>query len=101
MDSQPRRGQELHGYRPSTRGDDAEAPGPDPVNGALAAIERRAWEHLKPLLHPYLHWTTKDGQVLRGRKRVMAKLIDAPPSGPPSSCEIRDGQIYRWIDGPA
>jgi hypothetical protein len=76
-------------------------PGPqfDAIHEALAAVERRDWEGLKPLLHPYLHWTTKGGAMLRGRQQVMARLVADPPSGPPSTCDLRDGQIYRWVEG--
>jgi hypothetical protein len=76
-------------------------PGPQfhAIHEALAAVERRDWERLKPLLHPYLHWTTKHGEMLRGRKKVIARLVADPPSSPPSSCELRDGQIYRWVEG--
>jgi hypothetical protein len=73
----------------------------DLVYEALAAIERRHWERLKLLLHPYLHWTTKDGETLRGRKRVIARLVEAASPSPPSSCEFRDRQIYRWREGSA
>jgi hypothetical protein len=62
----------------------------DLVHEALAAIERRHWERLKLLLHPYLHWTTKDGETLRGRKRVMARLVEAasPLLLPPANSGI-------------
>ena len=71
------------------------------MEGALAAIERRDWEGLKPLLHPYLQWTTREGETLRGRTTVMARLADAPTPAAPTSHELRDGQIYRWIEGSA
>ena len=73
----------------------------DPTPEALAAIERHDWEALKPLLHPYLRWMTRDGETVRGRSKVMARLVDHPPSSPPWSCELRDGQIYRWTEGPS
>jgi hypothetical protein len=72
------------------------------VRNALVAIDRRAWDEMKRLLHPYLHWTAKDGRTIRGRKNVIAYLADAPPSAPPSAPparhELRDGQIYRWVE---
>lgn len=71
------------------------------MSDALAAIERRDWERLEPLLQPYLHWTTRKGGTLRGRKNVMARLVDAKPAAAPSASELRDGQIYRWTEGPA
>jgi hypothetical protein len=68
------------------------------VRKALAGIERRDWDELKPLLHPYLHWVSGDGQVVRGRNNVLTLLAEASPSAPPVACELRDGQIYRWQD---
>lgn len=71
----------------------------DPVvRSALAAIERCDWDGLKPLLHPYLHWTHRDGNTLRGRRNVLAKLARGPQSAPPTAYELRDGQIYRWAE---
>ncbi|NKE63371.1 nuclear transport factor 2 family protein [Lentzea sp. PSKA42] len=68
------------------------------VRDAVAAIELRDWELLKGLLHPYLHWT-EGGVTIRGRTKVLTHLMGAPPSGPPDSYELRDGQIYRWTTG--
>jgi hypothetical protein len=64
----------------------------------LASIDRRDWDALKSLLHPYLHWTGKDGRTLRGRNNVLARLARQAPTGPPRSIEIRDGQVYRWTE---
>ena len=50
---------------------------------------------LRPLLHPYLHWHGRDGD-LRGRSKVLAHLLDVPTPRPPAEVEIRDGQVYRW-----
>jgi hypothetical protein len=68
------------------------------AQAAIAAIERRDWDELKPLLHPYLHWTDRDGNTLRGRKSVLKKLADERPTEPPAFHELRDGQIYRWTE---
>jgi hypothetical protein len=68
------------------------------VRDVLAAIDRRAWGDVKGLLHPYLHWTGKDGRTIRGRKNVIAYLAEAPPSMPPARHELRDAQIYRWVE---
>lgn len=68
------------------------------VRNALVAIDRRAWDEMKRLLHPYLQWTAKDGRTIRGRKNVIAYLADASPSAPPARHELRDGQIYRWVE---
>jgi hypothetical protein len=64
----------------------------------LAAIGRRDWEGLRPLLHPYVRWRRADGSVLRGRTKVMAWLAAADPPRAPASYELRDGQLYRWTD---
>lgn len=64
----------------------------------MAALGRGDWARLRPLLHPYLHWT-QDGVTIRGRTKVLAHLADAPASGPPAAYEVRDGQIYRWTVG--
>ena len=66
------------------------------VRDAVAAVERRDWDVLTLLLHPYLHWT-EAGVTIRGRTKVLAHLADASPAGPPGSYELRDGQIYRWV----
>ena len=69
----------------------------DPVvRDAEAAIERRDWEILAPLLHPYVHGTLADGRRVRGRHQVLAALRDSPARGAPARYELRDGQIYRW-----
>ena len=68
---------------------------------AVAAIADRDWARLRPLLHPYLHWTGPDGQVTRGRAQVLRLLGDGPPAGPPARYELRDGQVYRWTQRPA
>lgn len=65
---------------------------------ALAAIEQRDWKALTPLLHPYLHWTRPDGHVLRGRKNVLAYLAVTSVETLPEDYELRDGQIYRWVE---
>jgi hypothetical protein len=68
----------------------------DTVRAVLDDAARGDWEALTPRLHPYLHWHTPDGRVLRGRRHVLAELRAQPPSAPPASHELRDGQIYRW-----
>ena len=70
------------------------------VCDVLDAIERRDWERLKRLLHPYVHWTTALEEQLRGRDVVIAQLAKDPPPAPPAYHELRDGQVYRWIDTP-
>jgi hypothetical protein len=63
---------------------------------AHAAIVAAEWDTVRPLLHPYLHWTDGNGTV-RGRSKVMAMLRRATKApAEPTSIELRDGQIYRW-----
>jgi hypothetical protein len=68
----------------------------DVASVAHAAIVMRDWDALHPLLHPYLHWVQADGQVVRGRTKVIGMLQAVGISGPPASVELRDGQVYRW-----
>jgi hypothetical protein len=69
----------------------------DPVaRETLVAIDAGDWDHVRLLLHPYLHFedaTTK----LRGRNNVLGHLRAITPVAPPNEVELRDGQIYRWI----
>jgi SnoaL-like protein len=65
------------------------------VHDVLDAVERGDWATVKALLHPYLHWR-EPGVALRGRTKVLARLAESPPPSPPSTVELRDGQIYRW-----
>jgi hypothetical protein len=62
---------------------------------AHAAIVKRDWGALQPLLNPYLHWGQADGQVVRGRTKIIGMLQAIGTSGPPASVELRDGQVYR------
>ncbi|MET0839063.1 MAG: hypothetical protein ABWY19_09805 [Marmoricola sp.] len=68
---------------------------PSPVAAAWAAMDAGEWHELRPLLHPYLHWQDRHGE-LRGRSNVLAHLRDVPTPKPPAEVEIRDGQVYRW-----
>ena len=70
------------------------------VSDVLDAIERRDWARLERLLHPDVHWTTAAEEQLRGRRDVIARLEGDPPPAPPAWHELRDGQVYRWIDTP-
>ena len=56
-------------------------------------------DYLKLALHPYLYWT-EPGSETGGRTKVLAYLAHHPNAEPPSSHELRDGQIYRWTIGP-
>jgi hypothetical protein len=69
---------------------------PEPTAAAWAAMDAGEWGELRPLLHPYLHWT--DGDVaLRGRSNLLKHLQSHPTPKPPREVEVRDGQIYRWV----
>ena len=65
---------------------------------AFAAIEAEDWQRVKPLLHPYLRWTGRDGHTVRGRTKVLDQLARRSPAGLPADYELRDGQIYRWVE---
>ncbi len=69
---------------------------PAPAAAAWAEMESGEWAELRPLLHPYLHWSD-GGTELRGRKQVLAHLATHPTPRPPHSVEVRDGQVYRWV----
>jgi hypothetical protein len=80
-------------------GDKQPASPMDPLVRQVAdAIAREDWEELKPLLHPYLHWTGADGGTVRGRTKVLERLKEHPVSSSPESFEVRDGQVYRWAE---
>lgn len=69
---------------------------PAPTAAAWSAMDAGEWADLRLLLHPYLHFS--DGRItLRGRVKVLAHLRETPRSRPPTSVEIRDGQVYRWV----
>ena len=68
----------------------------DPVvAAALDAIATRDWDRLRPLLHPYLHWSEPGKASIRGRTKVLTHLETNPAPNRPTSYELRDGQIYR------
>jgi hypothetical protein len=66
------------------------------IEEALAAIARRDWESLRPMLHPYVRWRD-GGTSIRGRTKVLAHLRAHPEARPPAWWELRDGQVYRWV----
>jgi hypothetical protein len=67
---------------------------PAPTMAAYFALDAGEYGELRALLHPYLHF--EDGPVsLRGRTRVLDHLREHGAK-PPTSVEVRDGQIYRW-----
>ncbi len=71
----------------------------DVAERAYQSIVDRDWPTLRPLLHPYLHWTGLDDVTIRGRTNVLAMLSERPsPPDRPSSVELRDNQVYRWLE---
>lgn len=101
MDGAPKAASGSRSHDRPARTDESPAGHRDPVEETLAALERRDWERLKPLLHPYLRWTTSEGETLHGRETVMARLADRPAAAPPSAHELRDGQVSRWRESSA
>ena len=68
---------------------------PVPAMAAYGFLDAGEYGELRPLLHPYVHVT--DGSVsLRGRTNVLDWVREHRVK-PPTSVEIRDGQIYRWV----
>ena len=50
---------------------------------------------LRPLLHLYVRF--EDGATrLRGRTNLLRHPGDHPTPRPPTTVEVRDGQVYRW-----
>jgi hypothetical protein len=72
---------------------------PPAAIAAWAAIDSGEWADVRPLLHPYLHWQDRHGE-LRGRSKVLTHLHEVPTPKRPTEVEIRDGQVYRWSSGP-
>jgi hypothetical protein len=71
----------------------------DPVvRDVLEAAARRDWDTLRLKLHPYIRWKLNSGKTLSGRNAVLAMLAETPPPTEPAAYEVRDGQIYRWMD---
>jgi len=93
------RGRPFHVWQQLTTGRRLHNLGVDRVvESALEAIERKEWDRLRATLHPYIHWTTGDGERLRGRVNVLAMLATSPVPSAPAEHELRDGQIYRWTE---
>ena len=67
-----------------------------PTAAAWSAMDVGDWDALRSLLHPRLVFA--DGAVtLRGRPQVLDHLRCHPTPRPPTSVEVRDGQVYRWV----
>jgi len=68
------------------------------IDEVVKAVTERRSDEAKFLLHPYLHWTERDGVTIRGRTKVLARLATRPLLTLPTRYELRDGQIYRWVE---
>jgi hypothetical protein len=69
---------------------------PAPTAALWASIEAGAWDKVHARLHPEVVW--RDGQVgLAGRAGVLAHLRSHPTPRPPTTAEVRDGQVRRWV----
>src|SRR3712207_8662029 len=66
------------------------------VDAVLEALARRDAAELRRLLHPYVRWTDASGTTMRGRTKVLARLLDGGPFDRPRAVELRDGQVHRW-----
>ena len=62
----------------------------------IALVEVGAWDEVKLLLHPYLHWTDSARHTMRGRTKVLEMLKARGHLDEPSRVELKDQQIYRW-----
>lgn len=68
---------------------------PEPAAAAWSAMDAGDWGELRPQLHPDLRFDD-GGRSLRGRSQVLAHLRARPTPRPPTSVEVRAGQVYRW-----
>ena len=68
---------------------------PAPAMAAYGFLDAGEYGELRPLLHPYVHFTDRDVS-LRGRTNVLDWLREHRVK-PPTEVEVRDGQIYRWV----
>ncbi len=68
---------------------------PAPTAALWAAIEAGRWDEVRPRLHPRVAW--RDGWLaLDGRHAVLDHLRNHPTPKPPTTVEIRDGQVRHW-----
>ena len=70
----------------------------EPERQFLAALDRGDAEATRLALHPYVRWTSPDGTVIFGRRRVLDMLATRGRLEEPLSVQVRDGQIYRWTE---
>ena len=68
------------------------------VERALDLITQRDWVAIREVLHPYLHWTRRDGSVVRGRRNLIAEVQQGITPPVPETIALRTGQIYRWTE---
>ena len=68
---------------------------PAPTAPLWAAIEAGEWGEVRPRLHPRVTW--RDGDLtMEGRSDVLDHLQNHPTPKPPTTVEVRDGQVSRW-----
>lgn len=67
-----------------------------PTAAAWSAMDSGDWDLLPDLLHPRLHFVDGDLE-LRGRPALLAHLRSHPVPRPPTSVEVREGRIWRWV----
>ncbi len=71
---------------------------PAPAARTWALVEQQEWGEVRQLLHPYVHFADdRTGVHLRGRNQVLAHLREHPTPRPPTSVDVRDGQVCRWV----
>jgi len=66
------------------------------IAGIIRAVSNGDIAHLRSALHPYLYWI-EPPVAIRGRVKVLAHLAENRKIAAPSTVEMRDGQVYRWI----
>ena len=59
-------------------------------------LDQQEWGEARLLLHPNVQFTDGDVSV-RGRSQLLIHLRDHPTPRPPTSVEVRDEQVHRWV----
>lgn len=69
---------------------------PAPAAVLWDAIEQQQWDEVRDLLHPDVRYAAGGAEV-RGRPELLAHLRAGPTPRPPTSVEVRDGQVCLWV----
>jgi hypothetical protein len=70
---------------------------PDPIK--VAALPARARTSSSSVLCTCRGSPRTSGsRSIRGRRKALAYLEESSPIGPPLGYELRDGQVYRWVE---